>query len=62
MRIRDQECRVVWGERKIDGETKIAEYTYDALGRRVRKVITNGGLPTDPALSNITVTGSGFKY
>jgi len=32
---------------------KIAEYTYDALGRRIRKKITGGGLPT--GLSDTTV-------
>jgi YD repeat-containing protein len=32
--------------RKSDDET-IATYTYDALGRRIRKEVTNGGLPGD---------------
>ena len=33
---------------------QIAEYTYDALGRRIRKVVTNGGLPNDAALNGTT--------
>jgi YD repeat-containing protein len=32
--------------RKSDDET-IATYSYDALGRRIRKEVTNGGLPGD---------------
>lgn len=32
----------------------IATYTYDALNRRVRKVVENGGLPNDSALDGTT--------
>ena len=42
--------------RKSDGAV-IAEYTYDALGRRVRKVITGGGLS-----GNITNGTTDFTY
>ena len=30
---------MVWGERKIDGDTQVSTYTYDAPGRRIRKVV-----------------------
>jgi len=39
-------------KRKSDSQT-IGEYTYDAMGRRVRKVISNGGLSTN--ITNGTV-------
>ena len=32
----------------------IAVYTYDASGRRIRKVITNGGIDNDPTLNGTT--------
>ena len=37
-----------------DGVGVIAEYTYDADGRRIRKVVTNGGLRGDPTLNGTT--------
>lgn len=34
--------------------TPVAVYTYDAIGRRVRKVVTNGGVPGDVSLNGTT--------
>jgi YD repeat-containing protein len=39
--------------RKSDDET-IATYSYDALGRRIRKEVENGGIPEDPDLNGTT--------
>jgi RHS repeat-associated protein len=40
-------------KRKSDSAT-VAEYAYDAMGRRVRKVVSNGGVPNDSALNGTT--------
>ena len=37
-----------------DGTTQIAAYAYDAMGRRIRKVVTNGGVSGDSALNGTT--------
>lgn len=38
--------------RSFDSQV-VAEYAYDAIGRRTRKVVSNGGLDNDPALNGI---------
>lgn len=40
--------------RKKDGGARIATYTYDALGRRIRKLVENGGILGDPSLDGTT--------
>ena len=40
--------------RKKDGGARVATYTYDALGRRIRKVVENGGIPGDSNLNATT--------
>ena len=45
--------RLTTAKRKSDAAT-IAVYTYDAFGRRIRKVVTNGGVPNDSALNGTT--------
>ena len=45
--------RVVRARRKSDNEV-IAEYMYDAFGRRIRKVVDDGGLPEDNGLDGTT--------
>src|SRR4029077_1473795 len=42
--------RLTTVQRKSDGAT-IGQYTYDAIGRRVLKVASNGGIPNDSALN-----------
>ena len=37
-----------------DGTTQVAAYAYDAMGRRIRKVVTNGGVTGDSALDGMT--------
>jgi RHS repeat-associated protein len=39
--------------RKSDGAT-IADYSYDCLSRRCRKVVSNGGIRNDPSLDGVT--------
>ena len=39
--------------RKSDG-MQVAEFAYDALGRRIRKAVSNGGLPNDSDLNGTT--------
>ena len=39
--------------RKSDSQL-VATYTYDALGRRIRKVVANGGIPEDSGLNGTT--------
>ena len=49
----DAFSRLVQVTRKSDSLV-VATYTYDALGRRIRKVVTNGGIPGDSSLNGTT--------
>ncbi len=39
---------------KKDGGARVATYTYDALGRRIRKVVSGGDLPDDEDFDGTT--------
>jgi len=49
--------RVVQVNSAASPETVWAAYTYDAFGRRMSKVVSNGGLPGDSTLNGTTVFG-----
>ncbi len=40
--------------RRASDSALIGEYSYDCMGRRVRRVVTNGGLPENPDLDGAT--------
>lgn len=40
--------------RRDSDNALIGEYTYDCMGRRFRRVVSNGGLPDDPDLNGTT--------